>query len=198
MDLKISPSHVVIVVPFDEPIVHLSFGLEQAISWFASSGVWRWNIARSRINEGVRFELNALIDPKPPSYAGNTALGSLVERDFIPATIPETERWGQHGGTRVMSEMTGPRRIKKFTPNARGESCLNSTDLRPDLSIAEYAWGLADTFVSAFVDGAMKGKHQLSLELSQIWFDLGFSQEKMATWIHQEYDTNAKVSTLRW
>jgi len=197
MELKMSPKNVVVVVGFDEPLLHLSCATEQTICWFTGSGVWRWNLNRTRIAEGVRVEFNALVEPNKPSFASTTAIGHLVQCKFIPEAIPESEMWKKNGG-REVSVPTGPQRIKAFSKNQRGDTCLTSRETRPEMSMGEYAWGMADTFVSAFVEGAMRGKHQISLAVVQTWFDFGFDDSGMNEFLRKDYDADLKVSSLRW
>ena len=196
MDFKVSPKHVRVLLPFNSPIGQLAFATEMSIQWFIGEGVWRFNVVRTRVKDEVQVDFNATVQPQKCQFGSPARVEDLVKECYIPRQLLKEEIWEQ-GGPRSLPILEGPTTITKFLQDNQGESLINSEEIRPDVTLGEYSWGLGDAIIGAFIKGATKIKHQFSQGLSQTWLNKGFNREEIERFIRDPYDPEETVSILR-
>jgi hypothetical protein len=120
-------------------------------------------------------------------------IADLVTENYFPSALLGG-RWSQR--------QVGPFRgegMERMAANPKydGETVMAIPDIVPELSVASYAFNIAETIGSFFVRGCTEARHQGSLEIAQIWFNVGLDEAQLTRLkADSRYDPNRLVSSL--
>jgi hypothetical protein len=194
IELRKSSGSLVAVIEADDTIVHVSHVVQESVEWMLVQGVWRLSVHRRSTPDGdCLLTCKALIAPKPLLFATKARLEELVEEGYFPKALPAGEEWQQATAT-VKYRLEGQQQAES-KPN--GELIENQRLIRPEITVAHYAWGMTERIVPFFVRGATSAKHQGSIEIAQTWLNVGLNEAGVNVADDGKYDANALVRSMR-
>jgi len=171
-------------VPGNHTLPELSQLFDFSFCWWLGRGVYKFTVVRFKDPEG---NLEALIVPKsrPKVLAVSpvTDLATLVKEKYFPTELHAVEALIMNQHVKVRD---GQNRISATT--ARDGTIMQHHDLRPQLTIAEMAFGLSDAVVGSFCLGAKKFEWCGSMTLTQAWHDVGLNQNQLERYVKQRYE----------
>lgn len=182
IELSMDDRSVSAVIPADNRATTVTSILEQSIVWFLGHGVWKWKVRRENIKgRDCMLKLTASTDPKPLTFGSIAQMGTLANEHFIPKSLPDNLKWTPDNlGQTQHQDIGGLYKIGGLTFGTSGETVLSQPQIRDDIPVCWYAFGLADLFVGFFAKGATEIRHQVTLSLAQTYINLGMSKIQLA------------------
>lgn len=194
----------------DSTLTEVAFAVEAAANHFLGRGVNRFECVRTKQPAGTCvLTFKALKKSGPMVLSSVGALGYAVREGTIPAIISPVDKFqveesgfekivseGQHrhGSLGRMSAMVG-RKVE----GANCTSIVESYDLKPEIPVTVFAYGLGDMFTGLFALGVNYVKWQISLKLVQLYIRHNLTDEQLAKFLIKnggDYDIRQKVSAL--
>lgn len=170
-----------------DPISYMSHSISLALSWLLGHGIYGFDIVREKsVNGRCLLRIKGLTPSKKFVFSSAVPLKELFEAKYIPELVPEI--WQE------IAEVDGIIRMHSYS----GETIFNSYELKQDLSLAEFSFGVADTITSFFALGCTHAKYQCSEKISQHWFNFGMDQKELSALLEgpTSYDPDKLIESL--
>ena len=189
MQLKISQDEFLIAAANDTKLAELSFAIQEAIMYFVGSGVWRWEMARYKLEDkSVKIICRPLVPTKGLQVSNITQLGGLFKMGLLPLSIPKVELF-EIGGDRKVAQ-DGNSRVYQSSEG----TLLVQRDIVSDITLGFLAYGLADSIVAWFMKGARTVRWQCSKDIMQTLFSLGMTPGEVTEFYAKDQDYNEKTT----
>lgn len=164
MNIVFSPSDVLINVKDLMPISWLAHSIESAALWWLGRCCWEVEVTRSDpVDNGTVFvRSNPMVPGKTRAmvWSNFSELGTIFSNHDFPKRL--TKPWNPLVQSPTASETT-----------------LQFEHIKPRTTLGQLAYGHADMVMHFYKLGAHTVKQQFSLELMQIWADVGMSKAQV-------------------
>lgn len=201
MQVFMMPQEIFITLENSEKLPMLSFGLQTAMEYLLGSGVWRFELARYKMENGTtHLRFNALVPNKGLTYSKCQQLEPLFDSGFFPMSIPTAELW--------QNEDKSAKPDNRMYNNYKEGTVISIPDLRVDCdpehpelgvpTIGFLSFGLSDNIVGFFAMGVRTARFQISQKVMQTWFNKGYKSDDLIAQAlaAQDYDENSTVGQL--
>jgi len=183
-----------IVLPPETPLVELSFSIETAINYFLGKGVNQWEIRRFRLNdEACRLECTASMEPRKMLFSGIASLTAAVKANYFPKSL--IKNWTLDEKETAVSDG------QNKSSGKESESIIVTHDLKIDMPIGMFAYGLSDLITGLFARRVNYVKWQGSVESTQLYFKHKFSHSELQRFLddrsNPDYNVDWPVSKLK-
>jgi hypothetical protein len=164
------------------PLPEISFAISSGMAWMMGQGVYMvtGNVFNEK-NRALSINIRALVTPKPLMHSTHSTVAGLVETGYLPRALHVKETISP--GESVIRAHDGNNRVGS---NREG-TFINTGDLRPDVSLGDLAFGVADQFVGQFCQGAKAVEWRGSLKLCQVWFNIGMTPTELGEYATRPY-----------
>jgi len=155
-----------------------SFCISQGVCWLLGKGVNTFSIKRKTMEMGENksplenCSVTPLTQPRNLVFNQVTRIGDLVKESYFPRTLEEVWKSPIHGAELKEGHERISSAIQEF-------SLLDHYQLDPNTTIAEMAYGVADSVMTFFYKGATWYTYQASLARIQMKFDKGFQEKEI-------------------
>jgi hypothetical protein len=142
----------------------VSFGLGQLFAWGMGCGVHRFELTVSKNRVGVAIFMDPLNEPPGGIQAANcSTMKSMNDWGLIPTDIPQIERMNVDGAQQVMRDGQN-----RFSMKEGQGMMIQTYNVRPDLTVAAWAFAYSDHCTGFLWRGVKKIKIFHSMKLTQI------------------------------
>jgi hypothetical protein len=173
----------------------VSFGLGQLFAWGMGCGVHRFELNVNKTREGVSIFMEPLNEPPGGIQAANcSTMKSMNEWRLIPTDIPEIERMNVEGAQQVMRDGQN-----RFSMNAGQGMMIQTYDMRPNLTVAEWAFAYSDHCTGFLWRGVKKFKVFVSMKLTQFHMAPELDKELVRRLMSEieDYPQDTLVSSIK-
>jgi len=193
-NISYTQSNVSVVCPPSTPLPELSFALEFVSNNFCGRGIYRWEVERTRGDDGS-CHVNAVSlmpddKPRPMLISQVAQLGGAVQQGVIPANIPLRESFRFEKDEPKLARDGNHRRRKLFSFSSPdvgwAESIIESHDVNPAITLATFSYGFADMTVGLFALGVKNIKYQITRGTTQLWIKHKLTDEALIRYFQAE------------
>ncbi len=179
--LEMEPRAVNITAKANTPLPEISFAVSSGMTWMMGQGVYMVRCGVFMNGGKLLLCMQALTTPKPLMHSTHSTVAGLVESGYLPKELHVKETINP--GESVIRAHDGNNRVGS---NQEG-TFTNTGDLKPDVSLGDLAFGVADQFVGQFCQGAKQVEWRGSLKLTQVWFNIGMTPTELRDYAVQPY-----------
>jgi hypothetical protein len=172
----------------------LSYGISQLISWGLGCGAHRLTFKADKNRVGISVFMDPEVEPQVISAAGCCTMQGLHEMGLLPQDIPQFERMNMDGATNTAKDGQSRFSFKQ------GEGILiQNYNVRPELSLATWAFAYADHITGFIWRGAREIKVFHSMKLTQIYMSPAIADDvaKTAMAGEQNYPQDTLISSIK-
>jgi hypothetical protein len=178
----------------EAPLNVVSFGLGQLFSWAMGCGVHRFELSISKNRVGVAVFMDPLNEPGVIQAANCSTMKSMNEWGLVPTDIPQIERMNVDGAQQVMRDGQN-----RFSMKEGQGMMIQTYSVRPDLSVASWAFAYSDHCTGFFWRGVKKIKIFHSMKLTQIHMTPELDRDLVRHMMSDaaDYPPNTLVSSIK-
>lgn len=183
-----------VTVTNQAPLNVVSYGLGQLFAWAFGCGVHRFDLTFDKNRLGCSVFMDPLVEPGIIQAANCSTMKAMNEWKLIPTDIPQMERLNIEGQQSIVWDGQARCSVKE------GQGMLIQTyDVRPDLTVAEWAFAYSDHCTGFFCRGVKKIKIFHSMKLTQLHMTPELNRDVVNRMMKdaEDYPQNTLVSSIK-